>query len=218
LEAGSMFRGTAHLVLTLAALGAASAHAQDFRMAAASRVQGSPVHSGNATLQQSLKRIAGGSGLWRDALEALRGTGRYALVLTPDQVVVADIAGDGLRAFDHSVLAEVAPVESPESRVNVVLVVINLPLLEQAHAARRSLPAEFEADLDRILVHEIYGHAMPYLFAGDMGGKCADPSPGERPSDACAIRRENAVRAELRLGRRVDAGLEGLSLARRDRH
>jgi hypothetical protein len=70
-------------------------------------------------------------------------------------------------------------------------------------------------DLDRILVHEIYGHAVPYLLAGDLSGRCADPQPQERAVDACSIQRENAVRAQLGLGRRVDYGLGDLNLSRR---
>jgi hypothetical protein len=35
---------------------------------------------------------------------------------------------------------------------------------------------------------------------------------------ACAIQRENVIRAELRLGRRIDGTLSSLSLARLLRH
>ena len=76
------------------------------------------------------------------------------------------------------------------------------------------LPVEKYADLDRILVHEVYGHAFPYLQAGDESGRCPDPAAGERPQDACSIRRENAVRAELGLGRRTDYGLLSLIVGR----
>ncbi|MGE3191220.1 MAG: hypothetical protein AB7N90_16175, partial [Vicinamibacterales bacterium] len=159
-----------------------------------------------------------GSRLWQAAVQAIRASGRRAVVLTPDQVVVSEAAdGRDGRPFDEGVIAEVAPVPGHGRRVDVVLVVVNVGLLEQAHASRGSLPGEFDADLDRVLVHEIYGHAVPYLLAGDLSGRCADPGPRDRPADACAIRRENAVRAELRLGRRVDVGLEGLALARRER-
>jgi hypothetical protein len=95
-----------------------------------------------------------------------------------------------------------------------VFVVVNLDLIDRAHAARNSLPAERDADLDRVLVHEVYGHAFPYLLAGNLSGRCADPIAGERAVDACSIRRENAVRAELGLGRRTDYGVAGLSLSR----
>jgi hypothetical protein len=173
-----------------------------------------PLRTGSPILKASLERIAARSALWREALDAVRESDRHALILTPDQVVVADAQGGATRSFDPTVLAEVAPVPTRTSQVRVVLVVINLPLLEHIHSRRRSLPVDLEADLDRILVHEIYGHAIPYLVAGDLSGRCADPVPSQRAEDACAIRRENAIRAELRLGRRTDSGLGGLSLAR----
>ena len=74
-----------------------------------------------------------------------------------------------------------------------------------------------KTSIARILAHEVYGHAMPYLLAGHLSGKCADPLPGQRATDACAIKRENAIRGELRLGQRRDYGLDGLALVRRHR-
>jgi hypothetical protein len=98
--------------------------------------------------------------------------------------------------------------------VSLVIVVVNLPLLEEVHRRSYSPLVELYWDLDRILVHEIYGHALPYLLAGDLSGRCPDPAPGQKASDACSIRRENAVRAELGLSRRTGYGLD-LVLARR---
>jgi hypothetical protein len=167
------------------------------------------------TIQAAIDRVSRRSALWRDAAETTRALGRRVVILTPDQVVVPDEAGR-LRPFDRTVPAEVSPVVRDGFLVDVVMVVVNLPLIESVHDRHGTLPAEFEADLDRILVHEVYGHAVPYLLAGNLSGRCADPRPGQRAIDACAIRRENAVRAELGLGRRVDAGLQGLTLARRD--
>jgi hypothetical protein len=166
------------------------------------------------TLQAGLERIASGSPLWRQALEAVKATGRYAIIVTPGQLATRNPDENVALGFDPAVLAEVTPLLHEGSRVIATLVVVNVGLLEQVHRRKGSLPGEFRADLDRILIHEIYGHAVPYLTAGDLSGRCADPQPNQRASDACAIRRENAVRAELRLGRRKDAGLAGLALAR----
>ena len=177
-----------------------------------------PLITANPVFRESLTRIAQRSALWRDAVESMRHTGRRAVLLTPDQVVVADAPGGGAKdGFDPTVLAEVAPVALADSRVEVVLVVVNLSLLEKSHRDAYSVPAEFEADLDRILVHEIYGHAVPYLLAGHLSGRCPDPAPGERATDACSIRRENAVRAELGLGRRTTYGLDDLNVSRRSK-
>ncbi len=180
--------------------------------------QRSPLETANPVVQASLDRIAKGSPSWRAALEAIRGTARRAIVVTSDQVLVADPATEGrMDRFDATVLAEVAPIPHPDSRVDVVLVVINLSLLEESHRKAQSVPSEFEADLDRILVHEIYSHAVPYLLAGHLSGRCPDPAAGERAIDACSIRRENAVRAELGLGRRTSYGLDDLNITRRSR-
>jgi hypothetical protein len=180
--------------------------------------QAQPLETANPVVQASLDRIARGSPSWRAAFEAIRDTGRRAIVVTSDQVLVADPAPDGrLDRFDATVLAEVAPIPHSDSRVDVVLVVINLSLLEESHRKAQSVLSEFEADLDRILVHEIYSHAVPYLLAGHLSGRCPDPAPGERALSACSIQRENAVRAELGLGRRTSYGLDDLNLIRRTR-
>jgi hypothetical protein len=178
--------------------------------------QSSPVETANPAFQASLDRIAKRSTLWRSALDAIRATGRRAIVLTPDQVDMSGgRAADRRERFDDTFLAEVAPVAGIDGRVDVVLVVVNLALLQERHERRQLLPIELDMDLDRILIHEIYGHAIPYLLAGQLSGRCPDPLPGTRAVDACSISRENAVRAELGLGRRVDYGLDGLNLSRR---
>jgi hypothetical protein len=205
-------------VVILAAVGSALASEAAGRQAPVARdsatADGALVTT-NRTLHGSLERIAAGSALWRDAVENVRKSGRQAIVATPDQVVVTDaLDGGALEAFDPSVLAAVAPVPDRTSEVRVVLVVVNLALLEELHTRRQSVLNELHADLDRILVHEIYGHALPYLLTGDLSGRCADPLPRQRASDACSIRRENAVRAELGLGRRTDYGISDLGLAR----
>jgi hypothetical protein len=164
-------------------------------------------------LKARLDLIAQRSPLWRAAVLEVARTGRRALIVTPDEVVVGGPAGRG-EAFPDGILAEVALVPRRDTRVDVVFVVINLPLIERIQRQTGALPAEMEADLDRILVHELYGHAVPYLLAGDLSGKCPDPQPGQPAREACAIQRENAVRAELGFNPRVDYGLADLALIR----
>jgi hypothetical protein len=173
----------------------------------------SPFLTTDQTLQASLDRISRGSAVWREAVEAVRKTGRRVVLVTPADPIVIGMAEADHEAFDPGVLAEAVPLIGEESQVDAVLVFVNLPLLTAIHDARLSVPLQFEADLDRILVHELYGHSIPYLLAGDLSGRCADPKPGQRPSESCSIRRENTVRAELGLGRRGDAGLSSLTLA-----
>jgi hypothetical protein len=205
-------------VVALAAVGwafASEAAGQTSVTTHSATAEQAPLVTTNPTLRASLERIAAGSALWRDAVETVRQSGRQVIVATSDQVVVADALDGGAReAFDPSELAAVAPVPYRTSQVRVVLVVVNLVLLEEIHRRRLSVPNEFYADLDRILVHEVYGHALPYLLTGDLSGRCADPLPRQRAVDACSIQRENAVRAELGLGRRTDYGLSGLRLPR----
>ena len=185
-----------------------------FLVLEASKAAHPVVASGHPAIQASLDRIATRSALWRQAVQALEPSRRTAAILTADQVLVADAPDHRTRRFDATVLAEVAPIPGPDDRVERVVVVVNLALLEASHRARGSHPWELQDDLDRILIHEVYGHAVPYLLVGDLSGRCADPQPDERPEHACAIQRENAVRAELGLGRRRDAGLDGLALTR----
>jgi hypothetical protein len=173
-----------------------------------------PLLTTNRTLLASLTRISEGSPLWREAMNAVRNTGRRALVVTPSDIVATGPKEERY-AFDDGALAEAIPVFDETSQVVSVVVVVNVRLVQRLHDDHLSLPRDFEADLDRILVHEIYGHAVPYLLAGDATGRCADPKEGENASDACSIRRENAVRAELGLGSRSDYGLSSLTIASR---
>lgn len=172
------------------------------------------IHASHPALVASVLRLHAGSAAWRQAIDDLATTGRRALLVTPDQVRVADAAGGPAKPFDDGVLAEVQPIPGENDTVDLVVVVINVELLEVLHARNGRL-FDLDADLDRILAHEVYGHALPYLLRGHLSGRCADPAPGQRATDACAIQRENEVRVELGLGRRDDYGLNGLALARR---
>jgi hypothetical protein len=145
----------------------------------------------------------------------LRRTGRRVIVGTPNDVHSGAWYGrQSRKAFDPTLLAEVVPLLRQDSRIPLVVVVVNVPLIRRIHEVRVSVLRDFEADLDRIVIHEVYGHAIPLLLAGDLSGRCPDPKPGERAAEACSIRRENAVRAQLGLGTRSDDGISSLTLAR----
>jgi hypothetical protein len=166
----------------------------------------------NAEVRAALDRMSSKSALWREALASIAALGRHVLVVTPDQVV-AGTAADRNDAFDPTTLGEASPVVMSDSSVQTVVVVINVELLRQTYATTGAPAEDFDADLERVLIHEVYGHAIPYLLAGNLAGRCPDPLEGERARDACSIRRENAVRAEAGLGRRTSYGLGGLSIA-----
>lgn len=175
------------------------------------------VLTNHPTLQDSLNRLFARSALWRNTVKDIEQLGRKVVVVTPKHVRVKDPDSGKLRAFDHGVIAEVQPLAEDETRVDAVVVVVNLDLLQSLQGSLTTMGG-FEDDLDRILAHEVYGHAFPYLLAGDLSGKCADPVKGQRAEDACAIKRENEIRAELRLGQRREYGLDGLTMARRYRN
>lgn len=171
----------------------------------------------DALLRASLDRLYDRSRLWRAAVAQIESLGRRAVVVTPRHVRVQDPHTGHVTAFDRAVIAEVQPLAEHGTRVDAVVVVVNVELL-QGRQTIWSTPVDLENDIDRVVAHEVYGHAIPYLVAGDLSGKCADPTDGERPEESCAIKRENAVRAESGLGKRIDSGVNGLSLARRYRH
>ena len=174
-----------------------------------------PFAASHPVLEASLARLALGSPSWRQASDVVSRTGRRVVVVTPESIRVRDEKDGKEKPFDPDVLAEVQPIADGR-RVDTVIVVINLPLLERLYSD--ATHADMHADLDRIVAHEVYGHAIPYLLAGDLSGKCADPLPGQRATDACAIQRENVIRNELRLGQRREYGLYGLAISRRFRN
>ena len=112
-----------------------------------------PVLTTDPTLLASLKRIWHGSPLWREAVAAVRKTGRRVLVATPTDVVKTSRDQDA-GEFDPRLLAEAIPVFGEGAQIPLVVIVVNLRLVQEAHDARMSVPRDFEADLDRILVHE----------------------------------------------------------------
>jgi hypothetical protein len=181
------------------------------------RAWAASIQTNHSELHDSLERLYSRSKLWRTAVGELETLGRRVVVVTPKHVRVQDPRDGRIRAFDEDVIAEVQPLAEQGTRVDAVVVVVNVELLE----SRRTIwttRIDFENDLDRIIAHEVYGHAIPYLLAGDLSGRCADPVKGQRIGDACAIQRENAIRGEAGLGTRIDNGLSSLSLARRFRH
>lgn len=199
--------------LVACAVGAVTSPALVAQSPPAEVVPAAPVLVSHPALLASVERISRGSTLWRDAIGAVRETGRRVLVVTPDDLASIGPGGTLRTSFNPDLLAEAVPVIGQGLQVPMVVVVVNLQLMERIHERLLTVPQHLEADLDRILVHEVYGHAIPYLVAGNLSGRCPDPRRGERAAEACAIRRENAVRTELGLGRRTDDGVFSLTLA-----
>jgi hypothetical protein len=166
-----------------------------------------PIQVWNPALAASVERLSSASRTFRDALALLGGTGRHALPTTPDTV----------DEFDRSTLAQAFPLSDARARVETMVVVINLDLLQKLSGLKVTA-VDFENDLDRIVAHEIYGHAIPVLLAGSLSANCADPAVGQSAIASCAVQRENVIRAEVGLGRRLEYGRDSLALARRYRH
>ena len=89
-----------------------------------------PVLVEHPVLAASLARLYAGSPRWREAIDAIANTGRRVIVLTPEKVRVRDDARGSETPFDPDVIAEVQPIADDWSRVDTVVVVINLPLLD----------------------------------------------------------------------------------------
>ena len=163
------------------------------------------IQAWHPVLAASIDRLAAESPSFREALKAVTATGRRAVLITPDKF-------DG--PFGADTLAQAEPVTDDQSRVDYVLVVVNLELLHKLSGLPMTA-VDFEDDVDRILAHEVYGHAIPYLLAGTLTAKCADPAIGQSASASCAVQRENVVRREMRLGQRIEYGRDSLAIARR---
>ena len=174
-------------------------------IASAQEASGGPLQVWNPVLASSVQRLTTESASWREAITAVAATGRRALVITPDQIKTP---------IEADTLAQVFPLADEQSHVETVLIVINVNLLHELSG----LPAtavDFEDDVDRIIAHEVYGHAIPFLLSGSLAGKCADPAIGQSAAASCAIQRENVIRREMRLGQRADYGRDSLASTRR---
>jgi len=164
-----------------------------------------PLVVSHPALAASVERLTAESRTFRDALAAVATTGRHTILTTPEKVDIP---------FDRTVLAQGYPIGDDDSRVETMVIVINLDLLQKLSGLSMTA-VDFEDDLDRIVAHEIYGHAVPVLLAGKLAGNCPDPAVGQSALTSCAVQRENVIRREMRLGQRLEYGRDSLALARR---
>src|SRR5262245_759482 len=107
-----------------------------------------PLDVWNPVLAASVERLNTNSQSWRDAIGAVAATGRRALLVTPDRMKTP---------IDAGTLAQVYPIEDDQLRVETVVVVVNLDLLQKLSGLPVTA-ADYEDDVDRILAHEVYGH------------------------------------------------------------
>jgi len=186
----------------LAGIGFAAAFVLALPIAASAQEADGPLQVSNPILAASIERLSLGSASWRGAVDAVAVTGRRAVLITPEQVQTPIAAGT---------LTQVFPLAGDRAPIETVLVVVNLELLQKLSGLPVTA-ADFEDDVDRIIAHEVYGHAIPLLLSGTL---CADPAIGQSAVASCVIQRENVIRREMRLGQRDDYRRESLASARR---
>ena len=214
-------RRRAVALLCVAALAAAAHRVEGQNPAGASpsEVRLEPVATSallapHPVVRKALERILARSARFRDGLEQVSNLGRHVLVLTTDQVAMTSGRAEDSYALDDSELAEAVAVADPDSVIRTVVVVLNLDLVQRVARELSLSDRDLADDIDRILIHEVYSHAVPLLIEG-RPGRCSDPEEGQPAIEACSIRRENEVRADAGLGLRTDYGLRSLALGRR---
>jgi len=58
----------------------------------------------------------------------------------------------------------------------------------------------FDAALEKLLIHEVYGHLTPVVKTRSLRYHCADPRPGERHEESCVGQREQLILDEIEHG------------------
>jgi hypothetical protein len=72
---------------------------------------------------------------------------------------------------------------------------------------RSRLQATFDAAVDAVIIHEVWGHLVPVARYGAELGRCDDPRAGEPDEESCVMQREAMVRRELGLAPRAGYGV-----------
>ena len=207
-----MGRGGRRAVLAVLAatlVGSASGFVESTAQWARARAGDDSIRVLDGLLRQRVGALAGQSPTWRAGLDSLRASGFEVVIAAPAQVR-AELPG--MAGYDARHLGEVIPLRDAAGTITGAVVTVDLPQLG-ALAKEAGLGAgEVAGDVDRILIHEVYGHVVPLAASRQISGGCPDPSPGESALTSCAIIRENRIRAELGLPPRTSYDLSGLAL------
>jgi hypothetical protein len=169
------------------------------------------VEVGDPLLAERMVSLAERSSTWRAALDSLRENGLAVLVGTPSDIR-ARIPSLSEYQPDH--VGEVVPIRNGEGEIVAAVVAIDLPRLERLYRGSDLPLSAFHADIDRVLIHEIYGHVVPLAASRTIEGGCPDPRPGEPATSSCAIERENRIRRELGMEKRTTYDILGLVIGR----
>lgn len=170
-----------------------------------------PIRAADPLLAERMESLTQRSAIWRAGLDTIRANGFRVLVAAPEQVrrMVPELEGYRTEHF-----GEVLPLRDEAGALIGAVVSVDVPRLERLFLAA-GLPASILAgDVDRILIHEVYGHVVPLSVSRQLSGGCPDPAPEEPALSSCAIRRENRIRAELGLEPRTAYDIRGLTIGR----
>jgi hypothetical protein len=170
-----------------------------------------PLLVGDALLAQALRRVAERSSTWRAGLDTLAASGFLVLVTVPER---AERLVPALIGYEPMHIGEVIPMRAEGGRLVGAVVTVDVMLLQRL-ALESGVPLSVAlADVERVLIHEIYGHVVPLAQSRTLAGGCPDPGPGEAAESSCAIVRENRIRGELGLAPRTGYDLSDLALGR----
>lgn len=164
-------------------------------------------------LERKIHELENESPTFRDAMEDARnGKARVLIASASD---VNRWLPHMKSKYDRTAHAGVTISFQKGNIVDEIVVLINLELIEKKHVehARRTgerdpavLQSWFEHDVKSVLIHELYGHMAPVAKSGLTKDICYDPPHPDAYLLSCVGKRENAIRAELGLTKRVSYG------------
>jgi hypothetical protein len=170
-------------------------------------------------LEQRIRSLEARSRRFAEAMEMLRAAPFPIAVGTPEQVMSRQATGRlaltrAARVGEFTAVAD--PLDGTVREMHVWVAVDRIA--RRALGARRgatpaALRRRLDAQVDAVLIHELWGHAVPVAETGNLAAHCPDPRRGEPPLESCVMRRENDLRAELGLEPR-----RGYPLSARQRH
>lgn len=203
--AGRVRSGLVKACVVIGVLGA-------FDVATLIRESSAPVRILDDLLSRRLSLLSVRSATFRAAMDSLRASGFQVVVAQPQQAR-RDVPG--MRSYAAIHVGEVIPLRDRGNAIVGAVVTVDVPRLEELAREVGASEAALATDVDRILIHELYGHVVPLAASRTIAGGCPDPAPGAPASSSCAMQRENRIRAELGIAPRRSYDLSGLEIGRR---
>jgi hypothetical protein len=160
-------------------------------------------------LVESVERLRSASPAFSASWDALAASGVSVLIGMEEQlrgVMPSHLRGRAGLAGVTVSWGERAWGGGPVS-LDRALVAVRMDLLDYLHPSPAANGSTgYQEALDRLLVHEIYGHLAPVVEARSATATCPDARPGERREDSCVWRREQVVLREVAATRSVRSG------------